>query len=48
MKDLYTIFQEAEKNNRIYSDEDAEDVGMPFHKVLEIAEQENEDSADDE
>lgn len=52
MRDLCTIFEEAERNSspRMYSDEDLDDPGIPFSRALEIAEQDSNDSSmyDDE
>lgn len=52
MRDLCTIFEEAERNSnpRLYSDEDFGDLGIPFSRALEIAEQDNDDNStyDDE
>jgi hypothetical protein len=48
MRDLYTIFRDMENNPRSFRHFEPEDIGLPFHKVLEIAEHEEDPSYDDD
>ena len=47
MRDLCSIFEDMGNDPRNYR-EMSEDIDLPFHKVLEIVDQENEDNAYDE
>jgi hypothetical protein len=48
MRDLYTIFRDLETDPRSFRYPKSEDTGLPFDKVLEIAEQEDDAAYDDD
>jgi len=48
MRDLYTIFTDVERRSRVDLHPEFEDTSLPFHKILEIAEQEDDSDYDDE
>lgn len=48
MRDLYTIFEEMEKDSGSYRYNESEDSGLPFHKILEIVDQDEDSDYDDE
>ena len=48
MRDLYSIFKEMERGPQIYQPSEFEDTDLPFDKILEIAEELEDDSVYDD